>query len=762
MTVTGAQSALEWHDPQPEELNSLYYVPMILTLQDVPELAQVGVLSEDLLVNGPIPALLNMFQLWRGGDLREIAHAHELSLSRKANLRSLLDRLDSHLCGRCCPSIIVVFRKLQRRRTDDQVQRRLKVYEEVDLSANHSYMKVTSEEIRRSIIKEWQATLTTESFTMSVCGPCGRRTPSAELTAVSHMDFDLGLLRNDALPFNVRPTTYDFEMYHEALFSPKGLTNPWELGPVLMCECCRRELVVKKRMPRLCLANWLYYAHDELPNDVRTAFREATFVDKLLVARARSSRISFRFSEVRGTPRTNNGTDVGSHEVPGSNPALSQRFIKGNVLVMPQNSTHLNEVLPPPADVIRDTVCAVFVGRSKPTKETIGKLGPLLARKSRVASIIRFITCENPHYACDTDFHGFSQRNLDSLFGDEQSESDEGIVCSMELGYIEDNDAIQASVSDYTERGAMDAAPDPSDGLLMENVGYTIGDDSPVSYRDMKMKALSHCLSGGRFIRSQAGDRFIPDFENPSLLTWLFPHLDPWGLGGFHEPSREVAIGMEEQLKYLLELDDSPFERDPDFAFVYYNILQKKQVCDSVRFKVKVSQQADIVRQLLSTDKRELESLIARFKANSTYEPQTAEQHRLVSLVNRVGMLLHDLPGTSGYKLKMRNEIRALVNFHGTPAFFVTLNPSDVNHPLVRLLSGEDISLEALQEGQELTEWQRMLVVAHNPSACAKFFHVMISTFIRVVLRYGRKTRGLLGKCTAYYATVETQGRGSM
>ena len=230
---------------------------------------------------------------------------------------------------------------------------------------------------------------------MSVCGPCGRRTPLDSLTAVSSSDFDLSLLRNDALPFNVQPTTYAFKAYQEALLNPKGLTDPWELSPISMCECCRRELVVKKRMPKLCLANWLYYAHDELPDDVRTAFREATFVDKLLVARARSSRISFRFSEVRGTQEHNGGI---GHETNRPNPILSQRCIRGNVLVMPQNSTHLNAVLPPPADIIRDTICAVFVGKNRPTKDTIGKLGPLLARKSRVVLIIRFMTCENPHY----------------------------------------------------------------------------------------------------------------------------------------------------------------------------------------------------------------------------------------------------------------------------------------------------------------------------------------------------------------------------
>ena len=219
---------------------------------------------------------------------------------------------------------------------------------------------------------------------------------------------------------------------------------------------------------------------------------------------------------------------------------------------------------------------------------------------------------------------------------------------------------------------------------------------------------------------------------------------------------------MEEQLKYLLQLDDNRFERDPNFAFVYYNILQKKLVLDSVRFKVKAADQARVVRELLQVDRIELERLITKFKANSRYEATTPAQTQIISLVNKVGTMIHDLPGTAGYKLKMRNEIRAMVNMRGTPAFFITLNPSDINHPLVRVLAGDNICLEDLESGQELSEWDRKLLVADNPAACAKFFHEMISNFVTIILRYGRRDRGLLGKCTAYYGTVETQGRGTL
>ena len=759
----------QWHDVRAEDLDYTHLVAGTVTVIDDIDWARQGLRHGDLLVNATLWRLLSTYHLWRTNELREIAHAHEIRVYSRDTASTLLEKLVTHTCGRHCPDIIVIFRLLHRPRTESQVERHRNTALHTLSNEPSEYGQVANDELRRTIIQEWQDTIKTDNFRMAVCGPCGRRTSPSQVTLVSSAEFDLTLLRNDALPYKVKPTTYDFVAYKEVLLNPKGLVDRWRLDKIHMCEACHRDLVGRHRMPRLCLANWLYYAVEELPANVRRAFDASTFTERRLLGRARCSRISYRFTELKrkadneadGVIDTESGVPSQPDTHRGTH-SRSQRCIKGNVLVMPQSSTQLTIVLPPPPEVIRDTVCAVFVGQAKPTRDTIGKLGPALVRKSRMLPMINFVIQENPHYACDTEFHGYSQRNMDALFGPGTEAQDEGVPCALEIGFIEESEAIRASVGGSQDRESVEYEPSTEGDLLMENVGYTMGDESPVSYRDMKMQALSQCLSGGRFLRSQAGDRFMPDFENPSLLTWLFPHLDPWGIGGFHEPARERSITMEQQLKYLLELDDSPFERDPDFAFVYYNILQKKAVCDSVRFRVKVAEQARVIQELLSVDKRDLEHLISRFKSNSHYEPETEKQQQMVNLVNKVGMMLHNLPGTAGYKLKMRNEIRSLVNMRGTPAFFITLNPSDINHPLVRLLSGDDIRLEQLEEGQALSDWDRMLLVAQNPGACAKFFHTMISSFIDIVLRYGKHKNGLFGKCTAYYGTVEAQGRGTL
>lgn len=506
-------------------------------------------------------------------------------------------------------------------------------------------------------------------------------------------------------------------------------------------------------MPKFSLANWLYYGHSALPPSVRRAFDDASTFDLMLVARARASNICFRFGS--NTNSENDGTEDGGVGIA----CKSRKGIRGNVMVTPLDAARLTDVLPPNPRTISDTVCAVFVGRSMPTRATIAKLSPVLVRKSRVKVLIDFLLQFNPHYRTVDGFKGFSADNLNRLFGKTDRDRDEAVPCSMDVGHIQVNDAVESATSDYTPRNEYEVG---GGDILMENVGFTTGDDSPQSYRDMKLKALGHCLSGGSFVSSRRGSSMIPDFDNPYLMSWLFPHLDPWGVGGFHHPRRKRHLSMDEQLSHLLQMDGGRFERDPEFAFVFYNIRQKKLVSHNVRFRVPHARYRQIVKDLLEVDVDRLMVLRSTFKDDPMYHPSTDQEKALVRLLANVSMVGSNIPGSAAYKVSLRNEIRAVINYRGAPTLFVTLNPSDVDHPLVRLNAGHDIDLEDITRGEDLDKWGRMLLAAKNPSACALFFHSMITGFISIVLRASTGSRGLFGNCTSYYGSVEANGRGTL
>ena len=760
-----------------------------------------GVDADDLAFSGYLSFAIDCYSFWKVAHLKQVAALHGLSTTARPSRAKITKQLRDHICSSAeCDNVKYIFKMLQiprvsvsqtvtltppaselvacphrghasqtvdpvreevlhdrtdANRIDDAVPREniadgirdTPLAGSLPAVGDTSFLEVASRELRHAIVREWEQAMSMAALSESVCAACGRSVRTQAITLVRPGKVDFSLLRNEYLPEHILPTTYSRTSYDGAILHPKGLQRRDVRGPLWLCDSCRKDLVDRRRMPRFALANWLYYGHDRLPASVREAFAKSTQVERMLVSRARMSKISFRFSETPG------------HYLYGTTPQTSQRYMKGNIAIHPQDVTHLNDFLPPSNDVIRDTLCAVFVGKSEPTRDNIEKLSPVLVRKSRVKTLVTFLTENNEHYAPEGRFRGFSQANLDELFGPGTVGQDAGVPCAMEIGRLEPNVATSAATENYVP--GVDGPEDHSE-LLMENVGYIDNDDAMISHREMKMAAVSHCLRGGQFILSQAGSRFVPEFENPSLLTWLFPHLDPWGVGGFFDPRREHKLSLEQHLKYLLSVDGSPFRDDPDFAFVFYNIMQKRSVFESAAFRVNASQRDRVVRELLAVDVHILDSLAKKFEIDRHYKPEDPKERRLMGLLARVNAISHDLPGSNGYKIVLRNQVRALMNELGTPTLFITLNPSDRDHPLVRLYAGHEIDVNDEVRGEDLSSWERRVLAAKNPSACAKFFHKMITMFVEIILRYGRPGRGLFGVCKGYYGTVEAQGRGSL
>ncbi|KAF8203460.1 hypothetical protein K438DRAFT_1964942 [Mycena galopus ATCC 62051] len=226
------------------------------------------------------------------------------------------------------------------------------------------------------------------------------------------------------------------------------------------------------------LANFQYYGRDELPSLVKAAFTEAYLFDMMMTAYSRCTRITYWFRESAGD-RTDESR------------AISQRFSKGNVAIFPQDVATLRSVLPPPKEEIHEAMCALFIGQNTiPTRENIKALR------------------RNPFYSSAGLL--FTKENLDESgrYADRSTNPDE------ELG---------------------DEAP-PGE-TTMEAVGYVLVERSAKDLRDMKASAVAWYLDKKNYVRMQSGSKFLSD-RDPGFLTCCFPHLDPGGIGGFHDPNR--------------------------------------------------------------------------------------------------------------------------------------------------------------------------------------------------------------------------------
>jgi len=486
------------------------------------------------------------------------------------------------------------------------------------------------------IIREWQDGVNPEALRYLVCVSCSKKVLKCESEWVEGDSLDLCLLVNESLSESVLPTDYDLDVYMRAILNVKGLEDPRNLWRIRLCRKCLSSLR-NGNMPKFALANHLYYGYDRLPPEVKNVFDAATIFDRMLVCKARCNSICCRFNV--GGDSQSDKTGVDANNVLKN----SRKGVRGNVMVAPLNVIKMSRLLPPSRDIQRDTMCAVFVGGSLPSRTNVHLFRPVLVRKSRVKTMITFLLSCNPHYRAIGDV-AFSQSNLDNLF---EGSGDEGVPAVAEIGHIRINDAIDGATCDYTPRNIDSAVESGEDELLLENVGYTDGDCSPMNYRDMKSVALEVCLMGKPFIASGVGGQPLPDFYHPSILTWLFPHLDPWGIGGFHHPDRRIKVGMEEQLRHLMMIDNSPFERDTEFAFVFHNVVRKAAVSSSLRFRVPFKTHQRVVRELLAVNPDVLRIMVSEYKSDPYFKPVDEAQCRLFRLLASLAMVAKHVPGSA-------------------------------------------------------------------------------------------------------------------
>ena len=129
---------------------------------------------------------------------------------------------------------------------------------------------------------------------------------------------------------------------------------------------------------------------------------------------------------------------------------------------------------------------------------------------------------------------------------------------------------------------------------------------------------------------------------------------------------------------------------------------------------------------------------------------------RLQRNIVTIGM---QVPESFSQKLKRRSEIRGSHVRGGMPAFWFTINPSDLRNPLVLHLAGIEYSADALPTA---TAAIRQATATSNPVAVAQFFHHTCKAIFNGLLGTNTGRIGILGEVANYFGVVETNGRGML
>lgn len=188
--------------------------------------------------------------------------------------------------------------------------------------------------------------------------------------------------------------------------------------------------------------------------------------------------------------------------------------------------------------------------------------------------------------------------------------------------------------------------------------------------------------------------------------------------------------------------------------YLLFDILQLRRSSLGNAFLVKRRHWRSAAHDIASLTVDQLEKAAQDVKAGQNVEDPVIR--RLQQHIVTIGMRV---PGSFSQKLRMRSEIRGLIVRHGMPAFWITINPSDLRNPLVLILAGVEFPVDDLGATNAAI---RDAVATSNPVAVADFFHCVCQAILRGLLATDTGHIGALGDLSNHYGVVETNGRGML
>ncbi|KAF5370899.1 hypothetical protein D9615_009822 [Tricholomella constricta] len=372
------------------------------------------------------------------------------------------------------------------------------------------------------------------------------------------------------------------------------------------------------------------------------------------------------------------------------------------------------EMLPPPVEDLDDVLAILFTGPCKPTEEEF-KRSPVLVRRHAIRAALEWLILNHSDYA-DVKI---SAKNL--------------------AEYPETSPIVSVV---YRERGSDKI----SEATSIHDTGEGDGVESA-----LKGMAMEHWNSGGMALRVGQHNKMESIYNNPDLYPQMFPWLFPYGLGGVGSTS----LSDDLHKKHLLMYHDKRFQTDLAFPFAAFSHRQIKAAATGGYLAVDSKNFDDITDRLLSVNQDVLGDIAKRMAQGEVVKPVTEDEKACFQVIRDLDHVGGKVDGSVSSKKYMRNEIWSLVANQGAPSWYITLSPSDMSHPICLYFADEKETFQPLIRGYD----ERFRLIAKNPVAAARFFDFMVKLFIKHVLGFGTDHAGIYGETSAYYGTVEQQGR---
>jgi hypothetical protein len=691
------QDLRDYVDMSEDELDVFAGGAKLVGLVQVDDFSMVPPSRIGRLVVSPVPWVL----LARFGSrqaLLYLASLHGIPLTSRDKRSDSLKLMSQHICV-CCRLFYAVFDAV------DPTRQRLRAVD--PLSVNIETYKYppppfTALEMM-SIVRDFCSSVQPCAFEEAGCAVCGQLTLATDLSPVDSLECSLDPLIERGLARRERRSPSD----------PVAFID----GPIIdsrcngVCTTCVSALK-KGRRPVNSMANgtWL--------GDVPDVLADLTYAEQCLISRVRCNRYVIRV-------------------------ASGQSKLVANAISFPAPTVKVYDLLPPSRDELEEILAVIFTGVKPPTDADLGRT-PLLVRRNRVYNALQWLKLNHSDYS-DVGV------DMSAL----QTYPEHGIPVSVVFKpqSVDTNiNPAATSVHDQEEEPGTDSGSCPF--TVHELIGSNLVSMSTAA---RKAAALRHLHSGGHVLAVGHSDTPESMYNNPRYYPQMYPWLFPYGQGGLGNARTQGVISESKHKSLLLMFHDKRFQYDSRFVLMAFNQEQMKAGTSRSFILAKRSNFEDVVAKVSSLNPLVVKNIANRMEAGEKVVPTTEEEKMCFYIMDQVEHVGGAVQGSLAGKKRMRTELWSLISCVGAPSWFVTISPVDNRHPIcLYWADNKTLFCPDLREYNE-----RARLISSNPVAGARFFHFLVQLFIRHLLRWADKAerRGIFGNTSAYYGTVEQQGR---
>ncbi|KAJ6505423.1 hypothetical protein C8R45DRAFT_817564, partial [Mycena sanguinolenta] len=244
------------------------------------------------------------------------------------------------------------------------------------------------------------------------------------------------------------------------------------------------------------------YANGFWIGDVPMELQGLTFLEEQCIARARATKCMFKLT-------------LGPS---------GQFAARGNVCILPQDTTSLVSAMPVPLFRLRDEICVILVGSpDAPVTHDMLKRSPLLVRCEKIKKALFWLIDNNPLYA---------DLNKDTII--DNSEEYPVYDCPLAVtDFLRTNSANNqgSSYTLYSDQ-ANTKLFESTASFELTSTSLVDVDNMESTYQQRKLEALRRLKKQeAGFVKFPSGNTPLSTSRNPRMFGWLWPTLFPYGVG---------------------------------------------------------------------------------------------------------------------------------------------------------------------------------------------------------------------------------------